>query len=176
MNQNRQTEHDVLNQATFMEESISNDNSPASLPNQNLQQYRNQQAPQSSLTDQERPRTRRGRIGMGRLETEQPVNRFNQGEPVNNIISVLDAKSPDYMIDRQNSLENSHDNFMNQQESLSLLQTKNSIPKDENLGGISQVNPLTTISNQNAGAQDLLRIENSQRKSLSSTVRVTFDN
>ena len=41
MNQNRQTEHDVLNQATFMEESISNDNNPTSLPNQNLQQYRN---------------------------------------------------------------------------------------------------------------------------------------
>ena len=93
---------------------------------------------------------------MGRLETEEPLNRFNQGQQVNNITSVLDAKSPDYMIDRQNSLENSHDNFMNQQESLSLLQTKNSIPKDENLGGISQVNPLTTISNQNAGAQDLL--------------------
>ena len=85
---------------------------------------------------------------MGRLETEQPVNRFNQGQPVNNITSVLDAKSPDYnMMDRQNSLEDSHDNFINQQESLSLLQTKNSIPKEENPGGISQVNPLTTISN-----------------------------
>ena len=115
---------------------------------------------------------------MGRLETEQTMPRIGgQGpKPNNNIESALEATSPDYMMDRQNSLEASHDNFCNQQEPQSLHQ-KNSIPKEEpHLGVISQLNPLTVISNPHA-AQDLLRIENDQRKSLSSAaVRVTFEN
>ena len=75
------------------------------------------------------------------------MNRIGgQGPKTNNMPSVLDATSPDYIIDRQNSLETSNDNFCSQQESQLLIQ-KNSIPKEENLGGLSQMNPLTTISN-----------------------------
>merc|ERR1719464_2311057 len=90
--------------------------------------------------------------------------------------SIIDATSPDYMMNQQNSLETSHDNFRNQQETQP-LQQMNSIPKEDHLGGISQTNPLTAISNQN-GAQDLLRIgNNDNRKSLSSAaLRVTFEN
>ena len=114
---------------------------------------------------------------MGRLETEQTVPRIGgQGPKPNNIESIIDATSPDYMMHQQNSLETSHDNFRNQQESQP-LQQMNSIPKEDHLGGISQTNPLTGMSNQNA-AQDLLRIgNNDQRKSLSSAaLRVTFEN
>jgi len=87
---------------------------------------------------------------MGRLETEQAVPIIGgQGPKSNNIESIIDATSPDYMMHQQNSLGTSHDNFPNQQE-LQPLQQMNSIPKEDHLGVISQTNPLTAISNQNA--------------------------